>query len=97
MPEMVGVESYTSRDGLIGDGNGCSQGGTQTHPRQCIPRRSQDQTSLKSLVPGPPMVGSPTAFIYNVGISCLKEVCGYVVGKLRSGRSTMGDEVQRGH
>jgi len=34
---------------------------------------------LKSLVPGLPMFGSPTEFIYNVAISFLKEVCGHVV------------------
>ena len=91
MAEMVGVESYTSRDGLIGDGNGCSHGGTQMHPRQCIPWRRQDQTSFKSLVSGPPTFGSPTAFIRNVAISCLEKVCDYVAEKFRSGWSPVGD------
>ena len=90
MPEMGGVECYTSRDGLIGNGNGCSEGGTQAHPRQCLPWRRHDQTSLRSLVTGLPMFGSPTAFIHNVAISCLEEVCDYVVEKLRNGWSPMG-------
>ena len=80
-----GVECYPSRDGLIGNDNGCSQGGTRAHPRQCLPWRRHDQTFLKSLVTGLTMFGSRTAFIHNVAISCLEEVCDYVGEKFRSG------------
>ena len=41
------------------------------------------------------MFGSPTAFIHNVAISCLEEVCDYVVEKFRSGKESHGGGIGR--